>query len=64
MAQSSKIYGKQSILFENPPYRDSSASDKESAEEAEEQAMNVTSFVFDEMQKHLNEFANSNVSIT
>lgn len=50
------------ILFENPPYRDSSASDKESAEETEEQTMNVTSFVFDEMQKHLNEFSNSNVS--
>lgn len=50
------------ILFENPPYRDSSASDKESADEAEEQTLNVTSFVFDEMQKHSDEFANSNVS--
>ena len=45
------------ILFENPPYRDSSSSDKESGASGKNK-----SYIFDEMSKHLKEFANSNVS--
>lgn len=44
------------ILFENPPYRDTSSSDKSQKGTAN------NSYIFREMQKHLSEFANSNVS--
>lgn len=50
------------ILFENPPYRDSSSSDKEVVNNEKEQSMNVTSFVYEEMIKNLDKFDNSNVS--
>ena len=45
------------ILFENPPYRDSSSSDKDTGSTGKNK-----SYIFDEMSKHLSEFANSNVS--
>lgn len=45
------------ILFENPPYRDSSSSDKELGSSGKNK-----SYMFDEMSKHLKEFANTNVS--
>lgn len=45
------------ILFENPPYRDSSSSDKDSGDKGKNQ-----SFVFEKMSQHLKEFANSNIS--
>ena len=45
------------ILFENPPYRDSSSADKECGAIGKNK-----SYVFNEMAKHLKEFANSNIS--
>lgn len=45
------------ILFENPPYRDSSSSDKEKGSNGKNK-----SYIFNEMSKHLSQFANSNVS--
>ena len=50
------------ILLENPPYRDSSSSDKENSDEREEQDMNVASYVYAEMKKYLPDFDNSNIS--
>lgn len=44
------------ILFENPPYRDTSSSDKSAKGTANK------SYIFSEMQKHLSEFSNTNVS--
>ena len=44
------------ILFENPPYRDTSSSEKSEVGKANK------SWMFSEMSKHLNEFANQNVS--
>ena len=43
------------ILYENPPYRDSAATDKTVWE-------NNKSYVFEEMKKHLSEFENKNIS--
>lgn len=45
------------ILYENPPYRDSSSSDKEKGSNGKNK-----SYIFNEMSKHLSQFANSNVS--
>lgn len=44
------------ILFENPPYRDTSSSEKSEVGKANK------SWMFSEMSKHLSEFANQNVS--
>lgn len=44
------------ILFENPPYRDTSSSEKSDKGTA------MKSYIFKEMQKHSNMFSNSNVS--
>lgn len=46
------------VLFENPPYRDSSSSDKEAGSSGK----NNGSYVFYEMVKHLKDFANTNIS--
>ena len=45
------------ILFENPPYRDSSAANTEGGAIGKNK-----SYVFNEMSKHLKEFANPNIS--
>lgn len=45
------------IMYENPPYRDSSSSDKEEGASEKDK-----SYIFKEMSKHLLEFANSNIS--
>lgn len=50
------------ILLENPPYRDSSAADKESIDERENETMNTTSYIFAELQKVIHNYPNPNIS--